>query len=99
MPTAAVTSGSQYWVLDDAGYKPSHGADRFENGRVFLPVDAPWLDDYIVEAHRLSECNDQVHSATQPLDHMREDMYGRPPQLAKIDCDRPLRPYSSCDAR
>jgi hypothetical protein len=24
-------------------------SDRFENGRIFLPVDAPWLDDYIVE--------------------------------------------------
>jgi hypothetical protein len=49
MPPAAATSSSQYWVLDDVGYKPSPGADRFENGRVFPPVDAPWLDDYIVE--------------------------------------------------
>src|SRR5580692_10394587 len=28
MPPAAVTSGSQYWVLDDVGYKPPPGADK-----------------------------------------------------------------------
>src|ERR1700723_2523393 len=28
MPPAAVTSGSQYWVLDDVGYKPPPGAGK-----------------------------------------------------------------------
>jgi phage terminase large subunit-like protein len=85
MPPAAVTSGSQYWVLDDVWYKPPPGADkvmrlhacsdRFENGRVFLPVDAPWLDGYIVELIGFlgTKYDDQVDSTTQALDHMRED--------------------------
>ena len=24
-------------------------SDRFENGRVFLPANAPWLDEYLLE--------------------------------------------------
>jgi phage terminase large subunit-like protein len=50
-------------------------SDRFENGRIFLPVDAPWLDDYIVELIGFpgTKYDDQVDSTTQALDHMRED--------------------------
>jgi predicted phage terminase large subunit-like protein len=65
-------------------YKPPSGSDkvmrlhacsdRFENGRVFLPRDAPWLDEYIIE---LIGCpgtrhDDQVDSTTQALDYLRE---------------------------
>ena len=46
-------------VLNVVEYKPPPGADkvmrlhacsdRFENGRVLVPANAPWLDDYLVE--------------------------------------------------
>jgi hypothetical protein len=50
-------------------------SDRFENSRIFLPVDAPWLDDHIVEliAFPGTKYDDQVDSTTQASDHMRED--------------------------
>jgi predicted phage terminase large subunit-like protein len=50
-------------------------SDRFENGRIFLPVDAPWLDDYIVELIGFpgTKYDDQVDSTTQALNQMRED--------------------------
>jgi hypothetical protein len=55
-------------------------SDRFENGRIFLPVDAPWLDDYIVELIRFpgTKYDDQVDSTTQASDHMRRTMSSRP---------------------
>lgn len=71
-------------MLKVVEYKPPPGADkvmrlhsysdRFENGRVFLPVDAPWLDEYIVELIGFPgmKHDDQVDSTTQALDHLRE---------------------------
>jgi predicted phage terminase large subunit-like protein len=65
-------------------YKPPAGADkvmrlhacsdRFENGRVLLPREAPWLDDYITELISFpgSKHDDQVDSTTQALDYLRE---------------------------
>jgi hypothetical protein len=45
----------------------------FENGRVFLPEQAPWLNDYIAELTGFSgtKYDDQVDSTTQFLDYMR----------------------------
>ena len=72
-------------MLDVVGYKPPPGADkvmrlhacsdRFENGRVLLPADAPWLDEYVTELVGFpgTKYDDQVDSTTQALDHMRED--------------------------
>ena len=66
-------------------YKPPPGADkvmrlhacsdRFENGRVFLPVNAPWLEEYLLELVGFpgTKHDDQVDSTTQALDHLRED--------------------------
>jgi predicted phage terminase large subunit-like protein len=65
-------------------YKPPPGADkvmrlhacsdRFENGRVFLPRSAPWLDEYVTELVGFpgTKHDDQVDSTTQALDHLRE---------------------------
>jgi len=49
-------------------------SDRFENGTVFLSINAPWLDDYIVELISFAgpKHDDQVDSTTQALDHLRE---------------------------
>jgi predicted phage terminase large subunit-like protein len=65
-------------------YKPPPGADkvmrlhacsdRFENGRVFLPRSAPWLDEYVTELVGFpgTKHDDQVDSTTQALDQLRE---------------------------
>jgi predicted phage terminase large subunit-like protein len=72
-------------TLDVVGYKPPPGADkvmrlhacsdRFENGRVLLPANTPWLDEYVTELVGFpgTRYDDQVDSTTQALDHMRED--------------------------
>src|ERR1700722_13546875 len=65
-------------------YKPPPGADkimrlhacsdRFESGRVVLPRNAPWLDEYILELIGFpgTKHDDQVDSTTQALDYLRE---------------------------
>jgi predicted phage terminase large subunit-like protein len=65
-------------------YKPSPGSDkvmrlhacsdRFENGRVFLPENAPWLNEYILELIGFpgTKHDDQVDSTSQALDYLRE---------------------------
>jgi hypothetical protein len=49
-------------------------SDRFEKGRVLLPTNAPWLDEYVMELVGFSgtKYDDQVDSTTQALDYMRE---------------------------
>ncbi len=71
-------------VLNVVEYKPPPGADkvmrlhacsdRFENGRVLVPANAPWLDDYLVELIGFpgTKHDDQVDSTTQALDYLRE---------------------------
>jgi predicted phage terminase large subunit-like protein len=71
-------------VMNVVEYKPPPGADkvmrlhacsdRFENGRVFLPANAPWLDEYVVELVGFpgTKHDDQVDSTTQALDYLRE---------------------------
>lgn len=65
------------------GYKPPTGTDKvmrlhaqtdlFEAGRVLLPKEAPWLNDYVAEITGFpgTKFDDQVDSTTQALDHMR----------------------------
>jgi predicted phage terminase large subunit-like protein len=65
-------------------YKPPPDADKqvrlhmqttfFENGRVYLPLGAPWLDDYINELTGFpgTKYDDQVDSTTQALAYLRE---------------------------
>jgi len=47
--------------------------DAFENGRVMLPKEANWLDEYIRELTTFpgSKHDDQVDSTTQALTWMR----------------------------
>ena len=47
---------------------------RFENGMVYLPKQAPWLDEYIRELMSFPSAryDDQVDSTTQALDYMRK---------------------------
>ena len=64
-------------------YLPPAGTDKlmrlyaqtalFENGQVFLPQQAPWLDDYRHELLSFpgSKYDDQVDSTTQALDHLK----------------------------
>jgi predicted phage terminase large subunit-like protein len=66
-------------------YSPPAGADKimrlhaqtalFENGKVLLPKEAPWLHDYIAEITGFpgSRYADQVDSTTQALDHLRKN--------------------------
>jgi predicted phage terminase large subunit-like protein len=46
---------------------------EFENGRVFLPRTAPWLDEYIRELISFpgSKYDDQVDSTTQALEYLK----------------------------
>ena len=50
-------------------------AAAFENGRVLLPREAPWLSDYLNEITGFpgSRYADQVDSTTQALDYMRSN--------------------------
>jgi len=71
--------------IDITPYLPPSGADKvmrlhaqtalFENGRVLLPKDAPWLPDYITEITGFpgSRYADQVDSTTQALDYFRNN--------------------------
>jgi predicted phage terminase large subunit-like protein len=64
-------------------YSPPAGADKimrlhtqtpaFENGRVLLPKEAPWLSEYINEITGFpgSRYVDQVDSTTQALDYLQ----------------------------
>jgi predicted phage terminase large subunit-like protein len=64
-------------------YKPPAGTDKvmrlhaqttaFENGMVYLPRKAPWLNDYLNELTSFpgSRYDDQVDSTTQVLDYLR----------------------------
>ncbi len=46
---------------------------EFENGRIFLPRSAPWLNDYVRELTSFpgSKYDDQVDSTTQALEHLK----------------------------
>jgi predicted phage terminase large subunit-like protein len=66
------------WCLESR--KPEPGSDKhrrlaeqsikFEAGRVFLPKQAPWLDEYVLELTSFpgSKYDDQVDSTTQALE-------------------------------
>jgi len=63
-------------------YKPAPGSDKFsrfaaqsikfENGKVFLPKDAPWLEEYIREITGFpgTKHDDQVDSTSQALESL-----------------------------
>jgi len=79
-------------------YTPPAGADKimrlhtqtavFENGRVLLPKEAPWLAEYINELTGFpgSRYADQVDSTTQALDYL-QNIYSRENWMDSVDWD------------
>src|SRR6185295_3906465 len=65
-------------------YDPPPGSDKimrlhsqttwFENGRVYLPRQAPWLEEYVAELTGFpgTKFDDQVDSTAQALDYLRQ---------------------------
>jgi predicted phage terminase large subunit-like protein len=77
---------SEYiWCLE--AYNPQQGSDKlmrlaaqsvkFENGRVYLPKQAPWLDEYVLEITGFpgTKHDDQVDSTSQALDVLTNHAY------------------------
>jgi predicted phage terminase large subunit-like protein len=72
-------------VFSVKAYCPPPGNDKqmrlfaqssmFENGLVFLPEKAPWLNDYVLELTTFpgTKFDDQVDSTTQALNHLRRN--------------------------
>ena len=71
---------SDIWCLE--AYTPDQGSDKlmrldaqsikFESGRVYLPSQAPWLDEYVREITGFpgSKYDDQVDSTSQALEFL-----------------------------
>ena len=90
------------------GYRPAPGSDKrtrfeaqstkFESGRVYLPTQAPWLDEYVREITGFpgSKYDDQVDSTSQAL----EILTARAQEEAWFDglrrYDRSRYPRESC---
>ncbi|MGB9408722.1 MAG: phage terminase large subunit [Terracidiphilus sp.] len=94
---------SEYvWCLE--AYNPQQGSDKlvrlekqsvkFENGRVYLPKQAPWLDEYIQEIAGFpgTKHDDQVDSTSQALDVLEK--YAFIPN--KHPFHWPMRGYETC---
>jgi predicted phage terminase large subunit-like protein len=70
------------FICSVQAYKPTPGSDKymrlaaqsikFESSRVYLPSDAPWLDDYVREITGFPGCkhDDQVDSTSQALEYL-----------------------------
>jgi predicted phage terminase large subunit-like protein len=90
------------WCLE--AYNPKQGSDKlmrlaaqsikFENGRVYLPKQAPWLDEYVQEITGFpgTKHDDQVDSTSQALDALTNHAY--PP--IKFPYHWPPRVYEYC---
>jgi predicted phage terminase large subunit-like protein len=94
---------SEYiWCLE--AYNPQQGSDKlmrldaqsikFESGRVYLPKQAPWLDDYIQEITGFpgTKHDDQVDSTSQALEVLGK--YAFPPDQHPFRW--PIRVYEYC---
>jgi predicted phage terminase large subunit-like protein len=94
---------SEYiWCLE--AYNPQQGSDKlmrlaaqsikFESGRVYLPKQAPWLDEYVSEITGFpgTKHDDQVDSTSQALDALTNHAY--PP--IKFPYHWPPRVYEYC---
>ncbi len=59
----------------------------FEAGRVFLPADAPWLNDFVDELAMFPNGahDDMVDSTTQALNYLRQGPYTEPPPFQKVE--------------
>ena len=90
------------WCLE--AYNPQQGSDKlmrlaaqsikFESGRVYLPKQAPWLDEYVSEITGFpgTKHDDQVDSTSQALDALTNHAY--PP--IKFPYHWPPRVYEYC---
>ncbi len=84
-------------------YSPPAGADKimrlhtqtpaFENGRVLLPKEAPWLSEYINELTGFpgSRYADQVDSTTQALDYLQSAYWKN--WMSRVDWDAVIRSF------
>jgi len=84
-------------------YSPPAGADKimrlhtqtpaFENGRVLLPKEAPWLSEYINELTGFpgSRYADQVDSTTQALDYLQSAYWKN--WMSWVDWDAVIRSF------
>jgi predicted phage terminase large subunit-like protein len=82
-------------------YSPAYGMDKimrlhpqtihFENGHVFLPRTASWLNDYVAEMTGFpgTKYDDQVDSTTQFLEYIR-----MPGAMPMVISDEVLRHFS-----
>ncbi len=80
--TALIQEITSAGVYCAEAFKPAPGSDKlvrfaahsikFENGRVFLPHQAPWLDEYVREITGFPGCkhDDQVDSTSQALESL-----------------------------
>jgi predicted phage terminase large subunit-like protein len=59
----------------------------FEAGRVFLPLDAPWLNDFVDELASFPNGahDDMVDSAAQALNYLREGAYSGAPFFEVVE--------------
>jgi predicted phage terminase large subunit-like protein len=64
----------------------------FESGRVFLPADAPWLNDFADELASFPNGvhDDMVDSTTQALNYLRQGAYTEPPPFLIVERPGPL---------
>ena len=82
--TQLIQTLNDKFIYDVVPYRAPAGMDKtmrlhaqsihFENGRVLLPKEAPWLKDYVGELLGFPgmRYDDQVDSTTQALDYLRE---------------------------
>jgi len=92
------------WCLE--AYNPKQGdkltrlaaqSIKFESGRVYLPKQAPWLDEYVHEITGFpgAKHDDQVDSTSQALDALTNYSYP-PPKVTGIWRPWAARSYETC---
>ena len=59
----------------------------FEAGRVFLPADVPWFNDFVDELASFPNGahDDMVDSTSQALNYLREGAYSEPPPFDVVE--------------
>lgn len=82
--TALLQDLKQDGIFQVKAYKPEgdkalrlhQRAIMFESGQIFLPTQAPWLNDYVHELTSFPTCkhDDQVDSTTQALASIRDSL-------------------------
>jgi predicted phage terminase large subunit-like protein len=106
--TALIQELSSEGVYCVEPYRPAPGSDKltrfagqsikFENGKVFVPQQAPWLDAYISEITGFpgSKFDDQVDSTSQALEFLTEKAESNSFFEGLNRYNRRNYPYESC---